>query len=261
MQKTGIFTWFGYVLPMEERLALIREACFESVMLWWSGDFSETDGPYRQVPALARRMGLAVENAHLPYQGVNELWMDSADADDLEARLLGDITDAAACCVPTLVLHLTSGWEPPPPNERGIARLRRAAEHAERLGVRLALENLKRPEYLDYAFARLDSPAVGFCYDSGHDYVVSKSNALLSKFGHRLMALHLHDNDGTGDLHHLPGEGRIDWPALREALRQTPYTGAVTLESAEDRFECGDRIDVREYLRLSRLRAGEIAWF
>lgn len=31
----GIFSWFGYVMPMKERLELIKKAGFDGVTIWW----------------------------------------------------------------------------------------------------------------------------------------------------------------------------------------------------------------------------------
>ena len=42
--------------------------------------------------------------------------------------------------------------------------------------------------------------------------------------------MHLHDNDGTRDAHNLPGDGTIDWDAVRQELLDSAYTGAWSLE-------------------------------
>lgn len=34
MHKSGIFSWFGFPIPMEERLRMIKDAGFDSVLLW-----------------------------------------------------------------------------------------------------------------------------------------------------------------------------------------------------------------------------------
>ena len=40
----------------------------------------------------------------------------------------------------------------------------------------------------------------------------------------------MHDNDKTGDLHLLPYDGTIDWNTVIQKLKQSNYTGPVTLE-------------------------------
>ena len=37
--------------------------------------------------------------------------------------------------------------------------------------------------------------------------------------GDRIVSMHVHDNHGTKDEHLWPGDGTIDWPAVREALQ------------------------------------------
>ena len=73
MRSLGLYAWFGYDLSLEEALRRMRDAGFDSVMLWW-GEF---DGgvPLSRQPDLARRLGLEVANAHAPFAGCNHLWL------------------------------------------------------------------------------------------------------------------------------------------------------------------------------------------
>ena len=47
-----------------------------------------------------------------------------------------------------------------------------------------------------------------------------------------LSALHVHDNDGRGDNHWLPGQGVIDWSDFSKALGEIGFEGTVSLETA-----------------------------
>lgn len=232
MKQYGIFAWFGYLMPLERRLRLIRAAGFKHVMLWWGDEFLELDGDKTRHPELARRLGLRVENAHAPYQSANCLWEEGVNGDALEELLAGCITACARCEIPALVIHPTDGPAPPrPPGESGIRRLSRLAEKAGRAGVALALENVQRPEYLEYIFKRIGSEHLGLCYDCGHDFSVSGGLSLLERYGHLLRALHIHDNDGSEDQHLVPGEGKIDWAVFNGQLDALGYKGPVMLES------------------------------
>ena len=231
MIDCGMYAWFGYVLPLKERLRRIREAGFGCVLLWWGDEFRESDGDKLSHPDLSRRLGLRVENAHAPYANANDLWSAGLRGDAYEAEIAGCVRNCAACGIPTLVMHATDGPEPPALTDAGAVRLARLAELSNKAGVRLAVENVQRPETLDFVFSRPGCERLGFCYDSGHAFAAGDTR-LLEKFGARLCALHLHDNDGKIDQHLLPGEGAIDWPALAGRLRAAGCGGAATLESA-----------------------------
>lgn len=85
---------------------------------------------------------------------------------------------------------------------------------AEQKNVNIALENLRRPEYLQFVFENFQSGRLGFCYDSGHENCYAKGTGLLSLYGDKLMALNLHENDGTDDQHRIPGKGTINWDSI-----------------------------------------------
>ena len=248
----GIFSWFGYLLPMKERFALIREAGFDTVMLWWGGEFDAEPGEYLTHPALAESFGLRVENAHLPYFNSNELWTGGS----YETLLLDGIRHAAEYGIPVLVAHVSEGTEPPMPTVKGIDTLLRAAELCEKTGVCLALENVRQPQHLYYALSHVDSEKVGFCYDIGHSRVVhGRGHELLTRYASRLMALHLHDNDGTDDQHRLPFDGDVDWEGFAKLLPHTAYAGSLTLEVDEADWQNPDRISGRTYLARAYERA------
>ena len=221
------FGWFGYVLPIKDRIGIIKQAGFDGVMLWWSETLGNPD--YRSAPQFARDAGLYVENIHAPYFDTNYIWQDSLDGESVTELFLQIVDDCAEFAIPTMVLHLSNSNRPQP-NETGLDRVKRIVEKAERLGVNVAFENLSRLELLEYVLDNIASARAGFCYDSGHHNCRSADVDLLSRYGARLMALHLHDNDGIEDQHRLPFDGTIDWAATMSKIAQTGYTGAIALE-------------------------------
>lgn len=253
----GIFAWFGYELPLEESLRSICAAGFTHVLLWW-GAF-DGDIPLSAQPELARRMGLEVENAHAPFDGCNDLWVPGEAGDAYARGLMRSLEECAAAGVPVLVAHITDGPVATPYSPLGIERLRRVAETAHRTGVTLALENLRRPLYTTDALDALaDCPAVGFCYDSGHDRLCPGSKPLPGDYASRIAALHLHDNDGSGDQHRLPFDGGTDWQERMAAIAAGGYGGPVSLEvqaygGYEQRMDA-DAFLSRAYAAADRLR-------
>lgn len=259
----GIFAWFGYELPLKESLRLIKATGFDQVLLWW-GEF-EGDIPLLKQPETVRRLGLEVENAHAPFKGCNTLWMDGIQGDAYVDYLIRCIHGCADTGIPVLVVHITDQADPPACHKRGVERLKRVVEVAEKREVVLAFENLRHTAHLDMVMNSFSSPYVGFCYDSGHHHCSCQEVPFLSKYGQRLAALHLHDNDGIKDLHWLPFDGNIEWDILAKLLANTGYQGGISLEvqsftgyedqmSAMQYLECAYRsaVSIRELLFQSK---------
>lgn len=226
---------FGYELPMEQKYNLIKKVGFDGVTLWWSDDFGRSD--YRNAPPLARKAGLYIENIHAPFNGINNIWLDNLAGDTLTEYFLCCVDDCDKYDIPTMILHLSGGENPPPICEIGLNRIKKIIDKADKLNINIAFENLRKSEYLEYVFNNIESPHAGFCYDSGHHNCRNPNEDLLSKYGSRLMALHLHDNDGTDDQHLLPFDGTIDWKSTIGDISQTGYTGAMSLEVANVGYE------------------------
>src|SRR5690554_1043601 len=253
--KTGIHYWFGYPIAGEERLRLIKETGFDSVFLWWGDETSGSEGDKHKLPAMARAAGLEVETVHAPFERTNLIWTDSVDAESIVQRYTQCILDCAQHEIPTVVIHLTNGHTPPPPTQLGIDRIKYLVELAEQKQVNIALENLKVPEYLDFVFSNLDSNRLGFCYDSGHETCYSRGADLLTKYGSKLMALHLHDNDGVKDQHQIPGEGTINWESVAQKIKSAGYPGPITLELVNE-FSAYSQASAQEFLSLAYKKIG-----
>ncbi len=227
-----IYDWFGYELPIKDRYRLIKEAGFDGVLLWWSNGFGRDasgHNDYLNGPMLAREAGLFVQNIHTPVQYQNDLWKDNLDGKDLLECYVQCISDCAKYEIPTMVVHL--------PNDNylyntvGLDRMKRIAEKAEKLEVNVALENLRNRTNLSYILSQVDSSRIGFCYDCGHHYNYYPEEEFLSKYGSRMMALHLHDIGGEYGQHQLPFDGPIDWNTVMKNIAEIGYLGAIAIEA------------------------------
>jgi sugar phosphate isomerase/epimerase len=110
-------------------------------------------------------------------------------------------------------------------------------EVAEQLGVSLLIE----PEpglliegfdqYLEFA-DRIDSQMVGLNFDIGHAFCVNEDpQDWVSTMQSHTRHYHLEDIAATRVHQHLvPGRGAIDFAATLAAIRQTGYTGWLTVE-------------------------------
>ncbi len=211
---------------------MIRDAGFEATSLWWE----EENEPRRRlrhlVPDMVRRIGLHIDNIHVPYAGCNDLWSENDETrDSMVKRHLGWVEDCARHDVDLLVMHVTQGTGTPPPNPSGTDSLRRIVDAGERAGVTIVIENTRSPAHIDWLLERIPSASLGLCYDSSHDWLYSpEPGALLRRWGPRVVTTHLSDTDGRRDQHWLPAHGVVDFKLLSEATAWNGYTGCYLLE-------------------------------
>lgn len=126
--------------------------------------------------------------------------------------------------------------------------------------VRICIENLfdMPGEYMleawDRLFERYPKEFLGLCYDTGHANMVWRERApeILGRYGDRLYAVHIHDNNGAMDSHWVPGTGSIAWENVMDTIAKSAYEGALVLELSsrgdEEQFlkrayEAGCRLD------------------
>jgi sugar phosphate isomerase/epimerase len=229
----GMYAWFGYPLPLEQRVKLIAQAGFTTTCLWYGEEEDLFAGNMAdRMPALARAAGLSVDNIHAPFRACNGLWSDSRStiAAAIDPHML-----ALDFChrhgIPVLVIHVSKGVDPPPPTQSGLRALLALVQRAEELGLTVAVENTRSPLHCDFVLSGIESHHLGFCYDSSHDFISGNSPCrLLREWGSRLVTTHFSDNNGVNDDHFLPGNGRVNWDVVRDAFPRIQYSGALMLE-------------------------------
>ena len=72
------------------------------------------------------------------------------------------------------------------------------------------------------------------CLDIGHAEMQGLNTSavqMIKSLGHRLGALHVHDNNLHDDSHQIPFSMQIDFEAMVKALKEVDYKGDMTLES------------------------------
>lgn len=140
-----------------------------------------------------------------------------------------------------------------------VARLQRAAARAERVGVRLLLENLNRePEHAeirylahnlaecrDY-FGRIASPALGWAFTVNHAHLVPEGiDGFLDVMDlARCGEVRLADSHGRWEEHLRPGEGTIDFARMFQRLESGGYRGHYMMAFGS----LDDMLQGREYL-------------
>ena len=228
MEK-GIYTWAVGKQNAEESFKCIKNAGFDTVMLDWSDDFPQQISK-TQSALSAMKCDLKIENGHLSFNNINSLWEDNIDGEEKTLHLIDDIVLAGIYGISVLVIHPTSGNTPPPSSQIGLKRFGRLVEVALKNEIKLAFENIERPDYIVPLFERFTADEVGFCYDVGHRNCYTPQLNLLEQFGDRLLAIHLHDNHGVFDEHCYPFCGTIDWNDEMDKIRKCDYKGSLALE-------------------------------
>jgi sugar phosphate isomerase/epimerase len=156
---------------------------------------------------------------------------------------------------PVLNVHYTKVPKFFPP-ERAVQWhaevLSRLCDEAAGLGVAVVLEHVPHGGHgqLENIVGIMERvPLLRFHLDSGHAKLergYDRWEEYLGRLGHKLLHVHLSENDGTAD-QHLPlgaaPRSTTDWPQHVQRLKATGYDGTITLEVFAPH---------REYLLLSR---------
>ena len=140
-----------------------------------------------------------------------------------------------------------------------IERLERAAERAERAGVRLLLENLNRePEHAEIRylahnldecreyFSRIQSSALGWAFTVNHAHLVPEGidGFLDAMDARRCGEVRLADSHGKWEEHLRPGQGTIDFARMFRRLEGGGYRGHYMMAFGSP----DDMLDGRDYL-------------
>lgn len=236
--KIGIYAALGGNISFEDKLRMISEAGY-TVMC---PSFTPFTSPKFDLPItkkdvvnLADKYGLEIASVHLSGDKMTTIWSETEDAEFVTQRAIDELAELKDLGMKTGVVHVTWGHSvPEAPSSGALSRFMRIGDAADKYQVQVAFENSVFPEHVHYVLENLQNPYVGFCYDSGHENAFTAGENYLDKYGHRLFAMHIHDNHGT-DEHNLPFDGTIDWKRVMSQLRKTELfnrTG-IMLETAE----------------------------
>ncbi len=144
------------------------------------------------------------------------------------------------------------------------------------LGITLCIENLyekvgshiiegpccnskKIVERIDNFNSNYNTDVLGFCFDTGHANLVGIDfEDFIVTLGDRLKVLHIHDNDGIGDLHQIPytftktreNKPSTDWDGFIRGLKTIGYNGVLSFETAPvlNSFPSKMKVDVLEFI-------------
>jgi sugar phosphate isomerase/epimerase len=244
-------------MDQEHALRLIRSLGYDGVDITLLNAMDDQDemrrGDYREhakyLGQLCQTLSLSPVQAHAPFPVHRE--GDEA----YDAKMLDVTKKCLEICsligVPVLVIHPWNNWSAQENKERWFDKL---YPTAERYHVIIATENMwnwdrekdrakkaacSSPEDFLALCALMNKPYFKACVDVGHANMFPfdpsiTPGQMIEKLGSTYArALHLHDNDGWHDLHHVPmtkGDN-LDWPALVRALKKIHYSYDLVVET------------------------------
>ena len=198
---------------------------------------------YSAFSANARAAGLDICSFHLPFYLAPEdgpVDPASLDADirrrtaEVHARY---VRTAAGMGARLAIVHACLEQDDEHRRAERIARAKESlvslADVAEPLGVTVCVEDLPRTCLGNTAEELADiiscDDRLRICFDVNHLLFGSHAD-FLRLLGPKIVATHISDYDFVNERHWLPGEGKIDWPALMDGLDAAGYAGAFTYE-------------------------------
>ncbi len=202
----------------------------------------------KSIKEKAQSRGLFFNQAHAPFPCSKN---DDEYNEMIFGRILRSIEVAgivgAKCIVVHPMHHLPYIDNAEKIKEMNMEFYKSLAPHAKAAGVKIALENMwqrnaetkqiivsacsRTKEFADW-LDTLDDDCFTSCLDLGHCGLYGFDAAEMIKgLGHRLGALHVHDNDYQSDAHTAPYLGKMHWDTICDALAKINYKGDITLEA------------------------------
>ena len=245
----GIYSQFWFDLPLEQRLSLIQESGFTSTFIRLGDEEELARQDTTGTPNLVRKHNLYLDHAHASYEDANLIWSDLPDEQEkITSYYKNCITFCAKYKIPYLVIHPSKSSSPPPFNKQGLKIFKDLTVFAKENKVKIAIENTRKNEYVDFILKNITSKNMGLCYDTSHDNLYGDPTfRILQKWSKRIFATHISDNSGEKDDHCLPRKGTFDWEKFTNLLSDIKYNGILTLEVIPDKKYA----DPRDFLHLA----------
>jgi len=211
----GISFFFGFKIPPEKRTKMIKDAGFDCVITSNDKKFKKQNGSLKTQMKLFKKHNLKVSSLHMSYnrKSLPYFFLKGLRGFLMENRLKIELKLAKKYGFNSVVVHL-GGM----PSAIGINRLKRVLKVCHQTKIPLAIENLQYNDTFFEVFKQIDDPYLKFCWDVGHSHFASNDFDFSKIYGNKLVALHLHDNDGTRDMHTLNKYGSNNWHEIAKSL-------------------------------------------
>lgn len=226
----------------EELFKSCAEAGIEALEI--SVNYERTNNlDYDKLKEWSKKYGVELASFHLPFWPFDMLDISSEALCDKTVKYLCSLIEKASSIgIDLFVIHASG--EPIADNERKermeIAKrsLFTLAEFAKKHCAKIAVEDLPRSclgrNIEDMKELVSAHPDLKVCFDTNH--LLGDDNIeFIHALGDKIVATHISDYDFVNERHWLPGEGKVDWQAVLNALKQVDYKGVWLYEMD---FEC-----------------------
>ena len=224
----------------EARLKAIAEAGFTHLH-WchqWNTDFFYCSPEVKQYAKWLHEFGLELLDIH-GSAGMEKCWYSTeeyqrqAGVELVINRIimLHELGGTGSLMMHIPAIRLQQGFDPAVVLPQYDALKRSLAELMpvlEKYSVRIAAENMPNDnfELLNRLMSEYPENYIGITYDSGHGNIgEGKGLDHMEPLKNRLQALHLNDNDSSGDQHQPPFYGTVDWQRMVKILAESSYKG------------------------------------
>lgn len=198
------------------------------------GSISGADAvDFATIKALSDEYGIALWSFHLPFLPFETIDISQPSLADYTVKYFCSLIDKATDIgIKTFVIH-PSG-EPIADSDRAMRiecakkSLFTLAEYANSKGATIAVEDLPRTclgrNSSDILALISAHPALRVCFDTNH-LLGEDIIDFIKAVGEKIVTTHVSDYDFINERHWLPGEGKINWLALKDALASVGYDG------------------------------------
>jgi L-ribulose-5-phosphate 3-epimerase len=259
IKKGLVFDMLPAKLSHAERMKLARDVGFEVVQAPTTPDEHEAEDIKKAADAANIRIDSVMNMDHWKYP------LSSGDPAVVEKSLAGMHTSLhnaklwgsdAVLLVPAVVNAQTSyrdAWS------RSQTQIRKLLPLAEELKIVIAIEEvwnkfLLSPLEMAKYIVEFQSPWIQAWFDVGNVMFYGYPQDWIRTLGKSIVKVHLKDfkrKENGYEWVNL-GAGDVDWPAVREAFRETGYAGSASCE-----LESGDEAYLRDVSRrVDRLLLG-----
>ena len=210
----GMRFYFGYDIDKKERAKLIKEAGFDCVITSNDKKYQALNGTLKFQVKQIKKYGLSPSSLHMRYESEDlpDFWKEGKKGELLKKILIQDVKNAYKYGFSCVVVHLVGEY-----SEIGKTRLLKVLDICQKLNIPLAIENIGYKKLLIDVFDNISHPMLKACFDVGHQNFVDKDFDMTQFCDEKIIALHLHNNNGLQDQHSLAGN--IDWEELGSKLK------------------------------------------